>query len=346
MVRTWLPYQTRRPTEQELSEWQRLNPPAWAVITGAISGRIALDFDGEPGRQTMQKLGLEPHRSTPSGGYHVDFVHPGWRVPTLNAKTKRELGERWPGLDIRADGGYVVFTGRTNRGEYRWLRDPTPFSLDILANDLREFLGLHRAPGAMPIQPQANGKVYSMPSNGREDAERLIGMALDKASSEGRNNAGFWLAVQLRDNGYIIGEAEIVVRNYGSRCPGINTKGERESYSEKEIQASLHEAYSRPAREPWGHSGHIHLPRPDMTVAQRVGGGSVNPAGSDSEPDLLLQPYTDTGNAERLLALYGHDIRFSVEMKKWLVWDGKRWNFRSEREIVKKCHFTQLSSHC
>jgi putative DNA primase/helicase len=47
----------------------------------------------------------------------------------------------------------------------------------------------------------------------------------------------------------------------------------------------------------------------------------------------LLQPHTDTGNAERLVALYGCDIRFSVEMKKWLVWDGRRWNSEDSRRI-------------
>jgi putative DNA primase/helicase len=320
MVTTWKPFQSQRPTEQELSAWMTWNPATWAMITGAISGRITLDFDGEPGRQAIEKLGLEPHRSTPSGGYHVDFVHLGWPVPTLNAKTKRELGERWPGLDIRADGGYVVFAGRTNRGEYRWLRDPEPYSLDILPTGLREFLGLLQPPGTMPIQPPTNGKVYSMPSNGRVDAERLIQRALDIASPDRRNNAGFWLAGQLRDNGYGLMEAETTLRNYRSRCPATNTKGERESYSNHEIQASLREAYSRAAREPWGHSG-------------PVGGESALPPGSDSEPDLLLQPHTDTGNAERLVALYGRDIRFSVEMKKWLVWDGRRWNSEDSRRI-------------
>lgn len=42
-------------------------------------------------------------------------------------------------------------------------------------------------------------------------------------------------------------------------------------------------------------------------------------------PNLLPYPMTDSGNAERLVVLYGHEIRFCVEMKKWLVWDGKRW---------------------
>lgn len=58
--------------------------------------------------------------------------------------------------------------------------------------------------------------------------------------------------------------------------------------------------------------------------------GGVSPplpeAGGGSEvPNLLPFPFTDTGNAERLVALSGRDIRYCVEMKKWLVWDGKRW---------------------
>jgi hypothetical protein len=261
MVTTWKPFQSQRPTEHQLSEWLRLNPAAWAMITGAISGRITLDFDGEPGRQTLQKLRLEPHRSTPSDGYHADFVHPGWHVPTLNAKTKRELGERWPGLDIRADGGYVVFTGRTERGEYHWLRDPEPYPLDILPTDLREFLGLLQPPAApAPIQPQTNRKVHTTYPNGRVDVERLIRMALDRMGSEGRNNAGFWLAAQLRDNGYSFMEAELAMRIYRDRCPVTNIKGEREPYNEQEVQATLREVYARGAREPWGHSGHILHP--------------------------------------------------------------------------------------
>jgi len=40
---------------------------------------------------------------------------------------------------------------------------------------------------------------------------------------------------------------------------------------------------------------------------------------------LLCYPYTDTGNAERLVHLFGAQIRYCPEMKKWIVWDFKRW---------------------
>lgn len=42
-------------------------------------------------------------------------------------------------------------------------------------------------------------------------------------------------------------------------------------------------------------------------------------------PDLRFYPLTDGGNGERIVALFGKDIRYCVEMRKWLVWDGKRW---------------------
>jgi hypothetical protein len=253
IIPTWKQFQTRHADGAEYAKWSKMNPPTWAIVTGAVSRRITLDFDGARGRETMGKLGLEPHRRSPSGGFHADFHHPGWHVATLNAKSKRELGARWPGLDIRADGGYVVFTGRTDRGEYTWLRGPEPYDLSLLPTDLREFLGLLH-PSAATSEQKPNGAPHAT-LGGRVDPERLIRMALDRVASEGRNNAGFWLAAQLRDNSYAQPEAESVMRNYASRCPRTNTKGDREAYTASEIQATVREIYSRPARDPW-HAEH------------------------------------------------------------------------------------------
>jgi P4 family phage/plasmid primase-like protien len=250
IIASWKPYQTRRPTEEEISEWLELNPATWSIVTGAISKRITLDFNGEKGRETLKKLAIQPHRRTPGGGYHADFVHPGWPVSTVNSKTKRELGEWWPGLDIRADGGYVVFTGRTKRGEYKWLRDASPYPIDLLPTDLREILGLLSPP--VTVEPsRALGRTSQTSSNSRVDSERLISMALDHVPCEGRNNAGFWLATQLRDNDYSQAETESVMQNYAARCPSTDTKGYHELYSETEIRATVFEVFRRPARQPW-----------------------------------------------------------------------------------------------
>lgn len=34
---------------------------------------------------------------------------------------------------------------------------------------------------------------------------------------------------------------------------------------------------------------------------------------------------TDTGNAERLIASHGHNLRYVAPWKNWIQWDGKRW---------------------
>jgi putative DNA primase/helicase len=57
-----------------------------------------------------------------------------------------------------------------------------------------------------------------------------------------------------------------------------------------------------------------------LTEAQREISGVPKP-----RPNLLIHPQTDTGNAERLVACYGSDIRYSVESKRWRAWDGRRW---------------------
>jgi putative DNA primase/helicase len=35
--------------------------------------------------------------------------------------------------------------------------------------------------------------------------------------------------------------------------------------------------------------------------------------------------FNDHGNAERLIAMFGADLRYCHPFKKWLVWDGNRW---------------------
>ena len=43
------------------------------------------------------------------------------------------------------------------------------------------------------------------------------------------------------------------------------------------------------------------------------------------EPDLLRYAFNDAGNAERLIALYGPEIRYCHAFKKWMFWTGERW---------------------
>lgn len=234
-VGQWKDAQTGRASAGELAALAG-RAAAWAVVCGGISGVVVLDFDGEQGNELLRRLDLRPHVRTGSGGHHVYLRRPPWPVRTLNGKSKRQLGERWPGLDVRADGGYAIFAGRNGEGAYRLLRpldDPEP--VDSLPAELRADLGLDRPPDGPP--PRAVGPT----------PDRLLELALDRAEPGARNDAGLWLACQARDNGYGQADADRLLAEYAARAPAGD-----HPYTPDEAAASVRQAYARPAREPWG----------------------------------------------------------------------------------------------
>ena len=40
--------------------------------------------------------------------------------------------------------------------------------------------------------------------------------------------------------------------------------------------------------------------------------------------DILQYGLHDCGNCDRIIALYGRDMRYCAAWKKWLLWDGQR----------------------
>jgi hypothetical protein len=243
----WKKYQSRLPSREEVAAWeQSLRPPCWAVVTGPISNRFTLDFDGPAGIETMRSLGIAPHRKTPSGGYHADFLLFDEPLKTINAKSARAFGRRFPAMDVRGPGGYVIFRGQTKKGKYEWLKDPRA-PLERIGSLLRKMLAEEDSASNKP-----NGQNHVLPCQGqRVDAGRLIEMALGRLLHDGRNNTGFWLAIQLRDNDFSQSEALDIMQDYAARCPATNTKGSDEPYSDSEIRTTVAQAYSCPAREPW-----------------------------------------------------------------------------------------------
>lgn len=114
---------------EQIDRWFRHTPGAnLALPTGARSGLLVVDLDtkhGVDGRATLAaveaRLGVLPPTlvsETPSGGEHRWFTMP---MATIRNSAGRLAGEDAPGLDVRAEGGYVlvapsVIDGRT----YTW----------------------------------------------------------------------------------------------------------------------------------------------------------------------------------------------------------------------------------
>ena len=51
---------------------------------------------------------------------------------------------------------------------------------------------------------------------------------------------------------------------------------------------------------------------------------------------MLDLPLTDYGNAQRLVAMHGADLRYCVPWHRWLVWDRTRWNPDQTGEVMRR----------
>lgn len=145
--------------------WDRWPDANIGVITGAKSGLVVVDADGEEGVNSV--LANTPPEAvdksiivqTGNGGYHLYF-----RCPK-----DREVSNRvrlLPGVDIRGNGGYVVAppsihsSGKT----YTWVTTEFPESLATLPD------------------------VFQPAKNGRDNKERLTRDKWEERLEQGRRN--------------------------------------------------------------------------------------------------------------------------------------------------------------
>jgi hypothetical protein len=90
----------------QIEKWWRRWPNAnIGLPTGARSGLLVVDIDPRSGGEESwakirsdRKIPKTAKQTTGGGGRHIIFRHPGGRVPKSLA----------PGIDLKADGGYIV----------------------------------------------------------------------------------------------------------------------------------------------------------------------------------------------------------------------------------------------
>jgi hypothetical protein len=108
-----------------IDRWWRMWPLSnVAIATGTVSGLVVIDIDPRNGAfDTIAQLAAQGRHlppaalvSTPSGGFHLYFRHPGGKVPSRS----NGIGA---GIDVKADGGYVLAPPSVGLGgTYRWQR--------------------------------------------------------------------------------------------------------------------------------------------------------------------------------------------------------------------------------
>jgi len=130
---------------ETIRQWWERDPDAnIGLRTGVESGIAAVDIDvkkGAKGRESAAALngGLPPTLKvlTPSGGWHLYYVCPEGGLRSRNGIL--------PGVDLKADGGYIVAAGSTIDGKaYEWEN-----AEEHMSAMSEEFLALTRK----PVQP-------------------------------------------------------------------------------------------------------------------------------------------------------------------------------------------------
>lgn len=80
-----------------------------AIATGEESGVWVLDIDGDEGETTLRRLEAE-HGSLPNTVEAITGKgrHLYWRWPSGTTIRNRQVNPNMPGIDVRANGGYVL----------------------------------------------------------------------------------------------------------------------------------------------------------------------------------------------------------------------------------------------
>ena len=138
---SWLPYQEKRATEDEIRTWWGKYPNAnIGIVTGLISGITVLDCDSADAITKFQEVykGTTAHAKTPRGVHYYFKYEPGIRNTVKIAGLD---------LDIRGDGGYCVAPPSVNSEglSYTWQRELVDSSALDSFNSIKDFFILYKA---------------------------------------------------------------------------------------------------------------------------------------------------------------------------------------------------------
>ena len=119
---TWKPFQTECPTIEQITEWYSRCPLAnLALITGAVSGIVALDLDSPEAIEYARRQFGTHWPDTPTAcsnrGWHLYFRHPHFPV-------RGNTGI--PDLELRGDGASITAPPSVHASghRYNWFVSP------------------------------------------------------------------------------------------------------------------------------------------------------------------------------------------------------------------------------
>jgi putative DNA primase/helicase len=291
--------------------WDPMPDANIGVATGKNSDLVVLDVDGLIGEETLadieRKYGsLPPTWQVKTGkGRHLYF-----RYPTNVTKVK-SVARKKLGLDVRADGGYVIAPPSLHESGHRYIFDAD--STDELA-DCPAWVVAY-ADGELKIDGPAIGtagqrtKAETAPTPYSQEEEARLRSALAFIPADERDT---W-----RDMG-----AALHSLGWGEKGLAIWTDWSRtcaEKYDEADQQKTW-ESFDRP------YAGARITPATIFYKACQHGW-----IDETRQHDF----HTDLGNARRFVRRHGKNIRFIPEWRKWIVWNGSHWDIDKDGAITR-----------
>ncbi len=176
-----------------LRMWTRFPMANIGIATGKSASIAVLDVDPRHGGEESLAelvtahgpLSAGPVVSTPTGGRHYYFR---WR-PGLTCSA----GQLGPGLDVRADGGYVVGPPSIRLdGKYEWLTDPR-----TALSDWPDWL--------IPARPEPVRQIRDQRAVEAANADRVLAglvRVVADAPQGTRNQKLFWSACRLAEHAH------------------------------------------------------------------------------------------------------------------------------------------------
>lgn len=214
-LESWIEYQKRLPTIDEINDWWSKWP--WAnigVVTGKLSGVSVVDVDPRHGG-TTDNLPDTVKSQTGGGGWHYFCKY----CPDVYSLNDFGQGISRGGLDIKSDGGYVILPPSVHNSgnKYVWITPPFVNEYAPLPDWI---IGLVKDHSYEKLDINA----FIGTKEGRRDS-RLFGMAytLLRFETKSRNvlDAMFWLNSTFKPPL----EESIVLKKFESAATRLYRKG-------------------------------------------------------------------------------------------------------------------------
>lgn len=298
------------------------------IVCGKASGVVVIDIDPKHSgtKESVDELAgtivsTRTHR-TPSGGQHLIF-----RYPDGVGHIGNSVGRLAPGVDVRADGGYIVGPSSTLEAGVYIVDDPCAVS------DLPPQLLNH----LLPIDRDVPKTHYQYPSDQWQDVQRWHTANVREASEAedgSKDDTAYRMLVRSFQLSLCVPDSilsqDSVVQDFLKKVP----------YTLKGLAGKVDRA--------WQFAEVTPRPHPSVSIPPRAtdGTGKSTPGWlkvtnyTASVDALDYERLTDAGNANRLVEMFKDRIRYCDGLG-WLVWNGKVWmpendNSASVLQMVKE----------